>query len=64
MILSINHSFDSFHNLKDTKTAAGRRALPLTEAFRAHREAQRSRGRASIPRSCRFSRDMLPALSP
>lgn len=46
--LYVRHSFDVFRNLKGTKTAAGRRALPLTddaaEAIRAHREAQAASG--------------------
>ncbi len=46
--VSINHSYDSRRNLKDTKTAAGRRILPLTddaaEAFQVHRDRQLTKG--------------------
>ena len=46
--VSINHSYDSRRNLKDTKTSAGRRVLPLTdeaaEAFQAHRDQQIIKG--------------------
>ena len=44
-ILSIRHSFDQFGNLKEPKTHAGLRSLPLSDtlcrAFDLHREAQR-----------------------
>lgn len=44
-ILSIRHSFDHFGNLKEPKTHAGLRSLPLSDticrAFARHREAQR-----------------------
>lgn len=42
--LNVVHSYDTRRNLKSTKTAAGRRSLPLTdealEALKAHRDAQ------------------------
>lgn len=44
-ILSIRHNYDRFGNLKEPKTHAGLRSLPLSEtlcrAFATHREAQR-----------------------
>lgn len=44
----MRHSYDSFGNLKGTKTKAGRRELPLTgslaDAFREHRAARESHG--------------------
>lgn len=44
-ILSIRHSYDHFGNLKEPKTHAGLRSLPLSDmlcrAFATHREAQR-----------------------
>lgn len=44
-ILSIHHSFDQFGNLKEPKTHAGLRSLPLSDtlcrAFDLHRETQR-----------------------
>ncbi len=47
-IVDVCHSYDSQRNLKSTKTAAGRRTLPLmpetAEALKAHREAQQQRG--------------------
>ncbi len=51
--VSINHSYDSRRNLKDTKTAAGRRILPLTddaaEAFQVHRDRQLTKGLPAGP---------------
>ena len=51
--VSINHSYDSRRNLKDTKTSAGRRVLPLTdeaaEAFQAHRDQQIVKGFPAAP---------------
>ena len=53
--LMVCHSYDRAHNLKATKTAAGRRKLPLTaqlvEAFAEHRQAQRERGVPISPAS-------------
>lgn len=44
-ILSIRHNYDHFGNLKEPKTHAGLRSLPLSDticrAFARHREAQR-----------------------
>lgn len=45
--LSIRHNFDHFGNLKEPKTHAGLRSLPLSDticrAFARHREAQREK---------------------
>ena len=53
--LMVCHSYDRAHNLKSTKTAAGRRKPPLTaqlvEAFAEHKQAQRERGVPISPAS-------------
>ena len=46
-ILTVRHSYDHFGNLKETKTKAGMRWLPMSDAvktaFARHRDAQRER---------------------
>ena len=53
-VLSIRHSYDKFGNLKEPKTRAGLRSLPLSgtlcRAFAIHREAQRENFKGVLSR--------------
>ena len=52
-LVNIEHSYDARRNLKSTKTAAGRRTLPLmketADALETHLQAQRARGLPAGP---------------